>query len=322
MTSTLTEKRTTRSRISEKDLERFEFHRHALALMPDAADEDPGVAVMIDGEDPAMDLLNCNCALSGKMTCSHIQKLEAIYRFKKSKLGNSTLERDFRESIWHQIATSIADGTGDTPQSVEPRPGSENGRDVLKIYGSLENELLNYISNGPDRARLVDRCILTREDTDVPSRAKILSELTLWTLSENERKMSERGFKSRRQALEEKFYYRLAYHAYRELGTYNFTINTDIDEVQGTFLLKAQNFKGEPVFHLSVPRSKVKALLECLKNYTPQYQGLEIHPVPLITVFKLSKTEKRKMALEITPCIQLTLQNGKIHLWDERQQLS
>ena len=43
-------KPTIQSYISQKDLDRFEFHRHALALMPDAADEDPGVAVMIDGE--------------------------------------------------------------------------------------------------------------------------------------------------------------------------------------------------------------------------------------------------------------------------------
>jgi SNF2 family DNA or RNA helicase len=61
----------------------------------------------------------------------------------------------------------------------------------------------------------------------------------------------------------------------------------------------------------------VKALLECLRDFGPQYQGLEIHPVPLITVFKISRTGSRKLALEIAPCIQLTLQNGEIRLWDE-----
>jgi len=66
-----------------------------------------------------------------------------------------------------------------------------------------------------------------------------------------------------------------------------------------------------------VPRPKVKALLEGLKDFEHQYRGLRIHPIPLITVFKISRTRSRKLALEITPCIQLTLQNGEIRLWDE-----
>src|SRR5210317_180550 len=113
-----TKKRTFGPGISERDLTRFEFHRQALALMPDPEDKEPGVAVLVDDEGPALDFLNCNCAKSRKTTCTHIKKLEAVYRFKQSMLGNTTLEQDFRESIWHQIATAIADGSGDTPQTV------------------------------------------------------------------------------------------------------------------------------------------------------------------------------------------------------------
>jgi len=295
----------------------LEFHRQALALMPDPEDKDPGVAVLVDDEGPALDFLNCNCAKSRKTTCTHIKKLEAVYRFKQSMIGNTTLEQDFRESIWHQIATAIADGSGDTPQTVRSQPASENGQQVLKVYGSLDEELLTYISTGSDRSRFKDRCIVTRKGGNIPSRAEILAELMLWTLTENEREMSERGFKTRRQALQEKFCYRLAYHAYRELGTHNFTIDSKIDAGQGAFFLTAHNFKGEPVFHLSVPRPKAKALLEVLKDFEHQYLGLKIHPIPLITVFKISRTRSRKLALEITPCIQLTLQNGEIRLWDE-----
>jgi superfamily II DNA or RNA helicase len=272
---------------------------------------------MVDVEGPALDLLNCNCAKSRKTTCAHIKKLEAVYRSKRSMLANNTLEQDFRESIWHQIATTIADGSGDTLQTVRSQAASENGQKVLKIYGSGDEELLTYISAGSDRSRFEDRCIVTRKNGNIPSRAEILAELMLWTLTENEREMSTKGFKTRRQALQEKFWYRLAYHAYRELGRRNFTITSDIDADRGTFLLTTQNFKGEPIFQLAVPRPKVKALLECLKNFGPQYQGLKIHPVPLITVFKISRTRSRKLALEITPWIQLTLQNGEIRLWEE-----
>ncbi len=314
---TAAKKGTFKPAISEKDLTRFEFHRQALALMPDPEDKDPGVAVRVDDEGPALEFFNCNCAKSHKTTCAHIKKLEAVYRFKQSMLGNNTLERDFRESIWHQIATVIAEGSNDTPQTVRSQSISENGQHVLKVYGSLDEELLTYISIGSDRSRFEDRCIVTRKDGDIPSRAEILAELMLWTLTENEREMSARGFKTRRQALQEKFWYRLSYHAYRELGTHNFTLTSDIDAGQGTFLLTTHNFKGEPVFHLSVPRPKVKALLESLKDFEHQYLGVKIHPIPLITVFKISRARSSKLALEITPCIQLTLQNGEIRLWDE-----
>ena len=315
--SSPSKKRAFDPRVSGGDLNRLEFHRQALALMPDPDDKDPGVAVMVDDNGPALDVLNCNCGKSRKTTCTHLKKLAAVYRFKQSMLGDNTLEQDFRESIWHQIATAIADGSGDTPQTVTSQSVSAKGQNVLIVYGSQEDELVSYISTGSDRSRFEDRCIDTRKNNNTPSRAGVLSELMLWTLTKNEREMSARGFKTRRQAFQEKFWYRLAYHAYQELGLRNFTLITRIDVDQGTFFLTAQNSKDNPVFKLAVPRPKVKALLTCLKNFVPQYQGLEIHPIPLITVFKLSRHRSRKLAVEITPCIQLTLQNGKIRLWEE-----
>ncbi len=222
--------------ISERDLNRLEFHRQALALMPDTGDKDPGVAVLVDDEGPALDFINCNCAKSRKTTCDHIKNLEAVYRYKQSMLGDNTLDQDFRESIWHRIATAIADGSSDTPQTVRSQSASDNDQKVLKVYGSPDAELLSYISAGPDRSRFKDRCIAAQKDGHIPSRAGILAELMLWTLTENERKMSERGYKTRRQALQEKFWYRLAYHAYRELGTHDFTLYSRIDPGQGTFL--------------------------------------------------------------------------------------
>ena len=140
--------------ISERDLTRFEFHRQALALMPDPEDQDPGVAVLVDDEGPALDLLNCNCAKSRKTTCTHIKKLAEVHQFYQSMLGDKTLEQDFRESIWHQIAMAIADGSGDTHQTVRSQSVSENGQHVLKVYGSLDEELLTYMSAGSDRLRL------------------------------------------------------------------------------------------------------------------------------------------------------------------------
>ena len=176
--------------------------------MPDPDDKDPGVAVMVDDKGPALDVFNCNCDKSRKTTCAHIKMLAAVYRFKQSMLGNNTLEQDFRESVWHQMATAIADGSDDTPQTVTSQSVTAKGHNVLKVYGSQEDELVSYISAGSDRSRFEDRFIDARKNNNTPSRAGILSELMLWTLTKNEREMSARGFKTRRQALQEKFWYR------------------------------------------------------------------------------------------------------------------
>lgn len=298
-------------------LTRFEFHRQASALMPDPEDKDPGVAVLVDDKESSLDFLNCNCAKSRTTTCSHIKQLAAVHKFYKSGFSDMSPEQDFRESIWHSIAVAIAEGAVDTPQTVRSTSVSENSLKVLKVFGSHGEELLTYVSDGPDRSRFEDRCVDSPKNGKVPSRARILAELMLWTLTETERKMTEKGFKTRRQVLQEKFYYRMAYHAYREFGTHNLTIDSIIDADQGGFYLTARNLKGEPVFHLPVPRSRLKGLLESLKDFAYQYLGLKIHPIPLITVFKISRTQSRKLELEITPHIQLTLQNGKIHLWQE-----
>ncbi len=302
---------------SEEILTRFEFHRRASALLPEAGDRDPGVAVMVDDERPGLDSFTCNCAKSCKSTCSHARMLAAVNHYFRSLPGDKTLEQDFRESVWHHMATALAEGSPDTPASVRSELGSENGRSILKVYGSGNDVLLTYVSAGADRTRFADRCLAAPNQGKSPSRAGVLSQLALWTLTDNERGMAQKGFKTRRQVLEEKFWYRLAYHAYRELGAHNIALDTFIDTGRGVFVLNAYDIGGHPVFHLTVPRTRVKALLECLQDFQQLYYGMEIHPLALITVFKISRIQKREPALEVTPYLQLTQPNGEIRLWAE-----
>lgn len=102
--------------------------------MPDPDDKDPVVAVMVDDKGPALDIFNCNCDKSRKTTCAHIKMLAAVYRFKQSMLGNDTLEQDFRESVWHQMATAIADGSGDTPQTVTSQSVTAKGHRIKSLW--------------------------------------------------------------------------------------------------------------------------------------------------------------------------------------------
>ena len=70
--------------ILEKDLERLEFHRHAMALMPELTDKAPGVVFFVDGDayEPAQRF--CTCSASKRKTCNHILTFSRLYKaFKK-----------------------------------------------------------------------------------------------------------------------------------------------------------------------------------------------------------------------------------------------
>ena len=293
-------------------LSRLEFHRHAFALMPDPKDKDPGIAVTAAGQGSELDILNCNCGDSRNRTCSHLKKLMAVQRVVQSQLGDLTLEQDFRNSIWYRMAESLSVGAGESEQTVTSKSIVENGQDILKVYDAQGSELLAYLSDGSDRLRFEERCLDRPLTRDIPSRAAVLSELALWTLNENERKMLDRGLKTRRMALEEKFWYIVAYHAYRECGTRKITLHSAIDPRTGEFILNIFDSKYKLVFQIRVPRPRVKAVIEALKNFDPEYQGLEIHPVALISRFKITQNSNRE--IEITPILQLTLQNGRSHM--------
>jgi superfamily II DNA or RNA helicase len=236
----------------------------------------------------------------------------AVQRVVQSQFRDLTPEQDFRNSIWYRMAECLSVGAGESEQKVTSKSIVENGQDVLKVYDAQGSELLAYLSDGSDRLRFEGRCLDRPQSRDIPSRAAVLSELALWTLSENERKMLDRGLKSRRMALEEKFWYIVAYHAYRECGNRKITLHTVIDPRSGDFNLNVFNSKYALVFRIRVPRLRVKTLIEGLKGFDPDYQGLKIHPLALISLFKITQNANRDV--EIAPMLQLTLPNGRTHL--------
>ena len=57
-------KNTTKKSSPTLDLDRVESHRHALALMPEAGDRQPGVAFFVKGDKYQAHWRFCSCALS------------------------------------------------------------------------------------------------------------------------------------------------------------------------------------------------------------------------------------------------------------------
>ena len=295
--------------ISESDLSRVEFHRHALALLPHPADKRPGIAYFVDRSPLGHAQRLCSCAISRDRTCTHMLKLVEVVKALKKSLEGGSLEEGFKSSIWYRLATVLADGSWEKPLSVHIQSAIYREKKLIKVSGSNGDEMLYYLSQGLDLYRFVERCGKSPGENAAPHRGKVLERLALLTLNENERFMMDRGFKTRRQTLEESFWYRVAYHGYREFDATGCSFHPAIEESTGRFTVACKNPGGDPVFLMVIPRHLVKRLLISLKEFLPNQHDLAIHPIPLKSIFKVALSTQ--VDLEVRPIIRLIQESGE-----------
>ena len=310
--------RARKQNISEGDLSRVEFHRHALALLPHPADKRPGIAYFVESSPLGHTQRLCSCAISRDRTCTHILKLVEVYKTLKKSLKGGSLEEGFRSSIWYSLANVLADGSREKPLSVRIQSATYREKKLIKVIGSNGEEMLYYLSQGPDLSRFLERCGKSPGDAAAPHRGKVLRRLALLTLTENERFMMDRDFKTRRQTLEESFWYRAAYHGYREFGATGCSFHPAIEETTGSFTVACKDPSGDTAFRMVIPRNKVKRLLITLKEFLPNQHDLAIHPIPLKSIFKVAISTA--LDLEVRPVIQLIQESGEERFF-EREDL-
>ena len=260
----------------------------------------------------------CTCSASKRKTCRHILAFSRLYRTFRNEIERKRSDEAFRSSVWHRLATVIADGSRETPESVRLQFVGADDRRIVKVFSSSDQEMLSYFSSGHDCFRFVERCGKTAEPDTGLSRGAVIERLALLTLTQNERVMLDRGFKSRRQALEESFWYRLAYHCYREFDSEGITLHPAIDEASGAFTVTFRDYEETPVFRMIIPRNKVKRLLSNYEGILPNQHNMAIHPVPLKSIFKVSMNTK--LDLEVRPLIQIIQDDGEARFF-EREDL-
>ena len=298
------------------DLHQVEFHRHGMALVPDPADRRPGTAFLLKASPGETETRFCSC--SKRRTCPHILKLAGLYKTFGETLAGRTPHEAFRSSIWYHMAAILADGSRDTVQSCTLQSVGQEGKRFLRLLGPDGKEMLRYLSQGPDALRLAERFGRISGRNAVPHRGALLEKLARLTLSNDERYMLEKGFKTRRQILEENPWHRLAYHAYRELGANGATFHPAVEEASGTFTVTCKRSGEGPVFRLAIPGPKVKRLLAAFKEFLPNQHGLTIHPIPLKSIFKV--TMNTELDLEVRPIIQVLQEGGEARFF-EREDL-
>jgi len=304
--------------LSEADFERIEFHRQGLALFPDQSDRRPGIAIFVEGGSTGLRQRYCSCSVSATRTCAHIRKLVKMNKAVTERLGGKTFDEDFRSSIWYRLAEIMADGCRERPETVRMQSLGSDDKRVIKVCGFSGEEMLYYMTEAPGRSGFLERCGKDPEGDSIPSRGTILQRLALMTLTENERMMHHKGFKTRRQVMEESFWYRVAYHGYREFGPDGCTFHPAIEETSGSFTVSVKRRGGKILFRMIIPRIKVKRLLTALDDLLPNQHELAIHPIPLKSIFKVSA--HTQLDIEVRPLIQLIQEDGESRFF-EREDL-
>ena len=317
-------KKTEKVQLTEKDLARLEFHRHGFALLPKPEDRKPGVAYWIRGDEYKPDWRFCTCSLSQSRVCSHILELSELYKFILKHYKEKSPYDHFRLSLWYRLGVLLEEKRipcqniriqyfGHDVERDQDREAtaSDKLQRVVRIVAEDGNELLSYFSSGSDFSRLIERLTIFPDEDSAPNRASILDKLSRLTLSENERVMLDRGFKTRGLALIESFWYRITYHCFREFGAEKCTFHPAIEESSGSFTITCKRPNGEPVFRTQIPRLLVRRLLNTLREYFPNQNNMAIHPIPLKSIFKI--TMNTEMDLDILPMIQLLQEDGEEH---------
>ena len=306
---------------TEPHIQQIEYFRHGIALLPELLDKRPGVAFFVPGNDFQLTQRFCTYTLSAKRTCPHLKQLLKDFKEMHQKSGQMSFEEGFRSSIWYRLAVILGESSGGVQGTIHFRTYKSGNRHFLKVTDSGGETLLQYLSGGTDRVRFVERCTSTIPDEVIPHRGWALSRLSDITRTDNEKNMNHQGFKTRKQVLEASFWFKCAYHCYREfeegrLPNNDCTFTPAISKKTGIFTVSCLSSDGKPLVRLFIPRNKVKNLLSTFLDHLPNQHALAIHPIPLKSIFKV--TQNTELDLEIRPQIQLIQENGEESFFENK----
>jgi len=240
--------------------DRIEFHRNAVALIPDIQDSNHGVAIMVLSEKTDLSYRGCSCSESRSKTCRHIKELSHMVKTCRREQDTIGLFDKFRNSVWYHLAELLWEADRTPCESIRIIDVPAGDTQCLDILDQQNQVLISYYSDGADKSRFIDR-LSSNSDKPYRTRSNILKQLKLFTLSKDERKLMDVGFKTRRQAMEDSFWYRMAYHAFRELGNGGFSFDHEIDELSGQFRISVVDADKAIPFQLIVPKNIVNRLL-------------------------------------------------------------
>jgi SNF2 family DNA or RNA helicase len=208
------------------------------------------------------------------------------------------LPEGFQNGPWHGLAGLLAEGSRCSLDTIRVDEKEDGGSFQVEVRDPGEGLLFSYNGKGPSRERFLSRFDRCRGDQCPPGhRGAILDRLIRYTLSENERIMAARGFRTRRQTFEASLWFRMAYHAYLEYGNRGCRFSSRVAESSGDFHLLVDDPAGTRLFSIHVPRNRIAALIEWAERFLPGQRMVRVHPVPLECTYQVRLNDEKDLEL-------------------------
>ena len=286
---------------------RMEFHRHAAALIPEIKDTDPGVAVMVCAEKTGTASFTCNCRkYRTSRKCPHIRTMAGMVAVP------DVMEQDrrFRKSAWYQMAGVLNDLCRLSPSDItvgESNPEQPiNDEPPLIVMNDSHGKRVEYTNSGrkkdaggiSENNLLMERCGVGDGPIGPFHRGRVVTFLHRMTWTETEQQMVARGAKTRRQVLEESFWFRLFYHCMRVSQGNGSAVEGRVDGMDGQACLVCRVENG-PMLRISLPRDKAGQVFAQLGGCLGNRDRFILHPHPLIMIVKVSADAKNRLILRL-----------------------
>jgi SNF2 family DNA or RNA helicase len=285
-----------KKRLLETVRDRMEFHRHGLALLPDSDDAQPGVAYQIGDSRTPHSVRHCTCRQFRRKTCPHILALAAMEKAFGQQNSLNDLFEGFQSGMWHSLAAILAEDSRTSLDTIHiKQEAPPSGRPVM-ILNNAGNLILSISNDGAPLDRFLERIGKRKSNHQPADRAVVLEHLARYTLTENERIMQERGFRTRRQTLESSFWFRMAYHAFMEYGHQGCRFKAGIEK-SGEFFVSARDMGGASLFDFHIPRNRVRAILEWFEKFFPGKAPFPLHSEPLRMIFRIQLNDEKDLVV-------------------------
>jgi len=250
---------------------RIEFFGKNHALLADANDPDPGLAMKLRLEKRM--LLQCSCKemkATGRQ-CRHLSELMNILRA-EGKGGAFSLET-FEASLYEKTFKPLVTDSKSQLDNIQITYTAPFDNEI-KIHDLNEVHLFTYhgMSND-DRVRFVDRIKMDLEAEGAADRASILRDLYHEQLTDQEVQMIESGYRTPRILYQNSIWQRIAYHLFMEFG--DSLAFAQLSGPDGTGITAF--FGKNKVFTTMLPENKVNGALKVIEK-----RLLEFDPVDMV----------------------------------------
>jgi SNF2 family DNA or RNA helicase len=295
-----------------KKLHNIEFHRQGYAMLADYRDKDPGAPICFPREENGSIMTGfCNCRQNRKnKSCIHFSELVNLVKELEKNSGRHMGEV-FIQSRWGRISAILSEGNAFPCIGIQ---AAQNPKNNAYVFSRQNNApLARLLDDSSSSLRFIERIGITPEKSKFMNRSELLNQLTSLLASPEERIFNNSGILTNRQAAEQSFWGKLAYHAFREYGD-ALTFQPAIDRDTGDFVLTC-SADTAPALELIVPRLKVRKLLKLLNAEFPDQPLLAVHPIPLKSIFRITATTK--LDLEIRPAIQALQVTGEAKFFEQ-----